>query len=89
MISEAPLRTVVPHVILLEKMLVDLSSDKMISTTYSKAEFPDAIEQAQSQYLIDEVRMLRYTRRRNRGEVLKSILKAARQIMLLHEKAVS
>ena len=77
MISEAPLRTVVPHVILLEKMLVDLSSDKLISTTYSKAEFPDAIEQAQSQYRIDEVRMLIYTRRRNRGEVLKRYLEGS------------
>ena len=41
LISEAPLRTDEPHTIMLEKMLVDMAADKLISTTYSKAELPD------------------------------------------------
>ena len=70
MISEAPLRSDKPHVISLEKMLVDMTADKMISGTYSKAEYPDAIEQSQSRYFLDRVRMLRYARRRNRADVI-------------------
>ena len=70
LISEAPLRTADPHVILLEKMLVDMLADKLISTTYSKSEYPDVIEQAESQYLLDKARMLRYARRRNREETI-------------------
>lgn len=66
MVSEAPLRFDKPHSIMLEKMLVDISADKLISTTFSKAELPDVFEQAQSRYLLDKVRMLRYARRRNR-----------------------
>ena len=65
-ISEAPLRTDEPHKIMLEKMLVDMIADKLISTTFSKAEFPDVIEQAQSRYYLDKIRLLRYARRRNR-----------------------
>ena len=70
-ISEAPLRTGEPHKIMLEKMLVDMMADKLISTTYSKAEFPDVIEQAQSRYYLDKVRLLRYARRRNREKEMK------------------
>lgn len=70
MISEAPLRLDKPHSIMLEKMLVDMSADKLIASTFSKAEFPDIMEQAQSRYLLDKVRMLRYARRRNRKDIL-------------------
>ena len=76
-ISEAPLRTNEPHKIMLEKMLVDMVADKLISTTYSKAELPDVIEQAQSRYYLDKIRLLRYARRRNRGKEMKQYLEGA------------
>lgn len=78
MISEAPLRTVEPHSILLEKMLVDMLADKLISSTFSRSEFPNVIEQAQSRYLLDTVRMLRYARRRNRHDVLLKYLEGGK-----------
>ena len=59
---------------MLEKMLVDMIADKLISTTYSKAEFPDVIEQAQRRYYLDKVRLLRYARRRNREKEMKQYL---------------
>ena len=70
LVSEAPLRTNDPHSIMLEKMLVDMTADKLIASTFSKAEFPDIMEQAQNRYLLDKVRMLRYARRRNQQEVI-------------------
>ena len=66
MVSEAPLRAADPHVITLEKILVDMLADKLILASYSKAEYPDVIEQAESRFLLDKKRMLRYARRRNR-----------------------
>ena len=66
MISEAPLRTDEPHTIMLEKMLVDVLADRLIAGSYSPAEIPDMMEQAQSRYLLDTVRLLRYARRRNK-----------------------
>ncbi len=66
MVSEAPLRAADPHVITLEKILVDMLADKLILASYSKAEYPDVIEQAESRFLLDKKRMLRYAKRRNR-----------------------
>ena len=74
LISEAPIRTSKPNYIMLEKMLVDMSADKLIAATFSKAELPDVYEQAQSRYLLDKVRMLRYARRRNRQDVILNYL---------------
>lgn len=54
-----------PHVI----MLVDMVADKIISTTYSKAELPDVFEQVQRKYNLDKTRLLRYARRRNKEEM--------------------
>ncbi|MCR4893482.1 MAG: hypothetical protein K5911_01970 [Eubacteriales bacterium] len=51
--------------ITLEKMLVDIYADKLISSTFSKAEYPGIIRQAESRYMLDETRMLRYAGRRN------------------------
>ena len=77
MVSEAPLRTDQPHAIMLEKMLVDMLADKLILTTYSKAEYQDVIEKAQSRYRLDKVRMLRYSRRRNRRDTMKIYLEGS------------
>ena len=79
MISEAPIRSDKPHSILLEKMLVDILADKLISITFSKAELPDIYEQAQSRYRLDKVRMLRYARRRNRQDVLLKYLEGSKE----------
>lgn len=70
MISEAPIHAKRPHAIMLEKMLVDMLADKLIVTTFSKAEFPNVMEQVHSRYLLDEVRMQRYARRRNRQDIV-------------------
>lgn len=78
LISEAPIRIDSPHSIMLEKMLVDMSADKLIATTFSKSELPDVCEQAQSRYLLDKVRMLRYARRRNRREMLLEYLEGSK-----------
>ena len=77
-ISEAPIRADKPHDIMLEKMLVDMSADKLIAATFSQAELPDIFEQAQSRYLLDKVRMLRYARRRNRQDVLLKYLEGSK-----------
>ena len=74
LISEAPLDAVNPHQILLEKMLVDMISDKLISSTFSKAELPDIICEAQNKYFLDKSKMLRYASRRNKRQLVKDYL---------------
>ena len=74
LISEAPILVDAPHSICLEKLLVDMYTDKLISTTYNKAEFPDVLQLALSQYQVDKAKMLRYARRRNRREEFTQLL---------------
>ena len=74
LISEAPVRESSPHEICLEKMLVDMFCDKLISSTYSKAEFPEVLQKAMTDWLIEKPKMLRYARRRGREEEIRKIL---------------
>ena len=79
LISEAPILDDAPHSICLEKLLVDMYTDKLISTAYSKAEFPDVLQLALSQYQVDKAKMLRYARRRNRGKELALLLEGGKE----------
>ena len=74
MISEAPLSASAPHEICLEKMLVDMYCDKLISSAYSKSEYPEVLKQAMKTYHIEPAKMMRYARRRGREEEIKKIL---------------
>ena len=78
MITEAPVRADKPHAVMIEKMLVDMSADKLIAATFSKAEMPSVYEQAQSRYHLDKVRMLRYARRRNRQDEILNYLEGSK-----------
>ena len=79
LISETPILDNVPHSICLEKLLVDMYADKLISTTYSKAEFPDVLQLALSQYQVDKAKMLRYARRRNRRKEFAQLLEGEKE----------
>ena len=74
LISEAPILGDAPHSICLEKLLVDMYTDKLISTTYSKAEFLDVLQMACSRYQLDKTKTLRYASRRNRGKEFTQLL---------------
>lgn len=74
MISEAPLSASAPHEICLEKMLVDMYCDRLISSTYSKSEYPQVLKQAKETYHIEFTKIMRYARRRGREEEIKQIL---------------
>lgn len=74
LISEAPLSPAAPHEICLEKMLVDMYCDKLISTTYSKSEYPQALQQAMEAYRIEMPKLMRYARRRGRESEIRYIL---------------
>ena len=77
--TEAPLRADAPHAVCLEKLLVDIYADKLISTTYSKAEYPSVLEQAMEHYRLDRAKMLRYARRRNKEKELRALLERENQ----------
>lgn len=74
MISEAPLSAYAPREICLEKMLVDMYCDKLISSAYSISEYPEVLKQAVETYHFEPAKMMRYARRRGKENELKKIL---------------
>lgn len=66
LISEAPLRKEASYSIMLEKLLVDILADKLIASTFNKAELTDVFKQAEATYLIDKAKIKRYAKRRNK-----------------------
>lgn len=56
------------------KMLVDMYCDKLISSAYSKSEYPEVLRQAMETYHIESTKMMRYARRRGREDEMKKIL---------------
>ena len=74
MVSEAPRSANHPHIITMEKMLVDIYCDKLIRSTYSVAEYASVVEQAMKTYRVERSKILRYARRRNRAAEIKQIM---------------
>ena len=63
-----------PHVITIEKMLEDMYCDKLIQSTYSKAEYPSVLEQVIKTHKVEKPKMIRYAGRRNKAAEIKKIL---------------
>ena len=59
--------------------LVDIYADKLISATFSKAEYPSVLEQAMEHYRLDRTKMLRYARRRNKEKELRALIERENQ----------
>ena len=80
LISEAPLNTQDQHSITIEQLLVDMYCDKLISSTYNLFEYPEVLRRAVEEYKVDKKRMLRYARRRNREDTIKTILTGIQEV---------
>ena len=82
LISEAPVNVLFPHEIYLEKLLVDMYCDKLISTTYSRAEYPDVLQEVMHNWHVEKPKLLRYARRRGKEKEIRRILEDMRRGMI-------
>ena len=64
--SKSPTSTNTENKISLEKLLVDLFSNKTLQTFVSKSDYPQAMEDMFTKWSINEVKLFRYIRRRNK-----------------------
>ena len=69
--SEAPVEG---HNARIEKLLVDLFANKLLSQIVSRGDYPGIYEEAFARYNINYNVMLRYARRRNKHEEIKSFI---------------
>lgn len=70
----------------LEKLLVDLFSNKLTGQLVERAEYPGIYEEAFRKYYIDEKKMFRYARRRNVEKEIRDFIKNETSIKLLTEE---
>ena len=76
LISQAPLSSVQPHEITMEKMLVDIIADKSIEATYSPAELPEVFRNIRKKYKVDAKKMNRYAGRRGKAKIIEGYMRS-------------
>lgn len=82
LITETPRNKETPHLILLEKLLVDMMCSKIISDLVEESEYSTVFEEVFSKYVIDEKRLFRYARRRNAELRLKKFIEEKTKIKM-------
>lgn len=80
-ISEAP-RSIHAHACVLEKILVDIFSNKITGELIEKSEYKGILEDSFAKYQIDESKLLRYARRRNREQDIRCFIEEYTDIKL-------
>ena len=86
LISEAPMPIKGTKSCCLEKLLVDLFSQKLVGHLIQRSEYPAIFEEAFSKFLIDEKKMLRYARRRSLEKDILDFIDQKTNIILLTER---
>lgn len=82
LISESPQSRNVKWHSRVEKLMVDMISDKLLSELISPAELPTMYEDIFSKYIVDESSMFRYAKRRNAIDKIKQFIKEKTSIKL-------
>lgn len=70
LISQSPLSVENPHEITIEKMLVDIISEKSISAVFSPSEIPSMYADVINSYQVDRRKMNRYAGRRGKTSLI-------------------
>lgn len=70
----------------LEKILVDLFSNKLTGQLIQGAEYPLVYEEAFGKFYIDEIKLMRYARRRNLETKIRDFIKQETNIQLYTEE---
>ena len=85
MISESPNTKGMPYETPIEKLIVEMFANKSLMSMISKGDYPYALENMFEKYSIDQVKMLRYARRRNREKELVSYINEHTKIKLIRK----
>lgn len=86
LISEAPKNGHIPWHESIEKLLVDIMTERLINETFSKAEMANIYETAFKRYIIDESKLFRYARRRNVENKMRVFIKNNTNVKLKLER---
>lgn len=82
LISESPRGKMEPYNLAIEKLIVDLFANKRLKEMISPGDYPAALESIFTMYKVDQVKMFRYARRRNKETELREFLKSRTNVEL-------
>ena len=85
LLTESPRSSQGPWQTGLEKLLVDLLTDKYLRSSISESEYPLIYETAFERYTVDERKLFRYARRRNAAQKIRQLIKDKTSIELRTE----
>ncbi len=74
LISQSPLSVENPHEMTIEKMLVDIITEKSISATFSPSEIPTVYANVVNSYQVDKRKMNRYAGRRGKTALIQKYM---------------
>jgi hypothetical protein len=86
LVSEAPSSAKNSHQPALEKIIVDLFANKLLIGIISRGDYSDILERMFSKYQIDQKKMFRYARRRNKGDEIARYIRENTRIELRERK---
>lgn len=82
LISESPKGRKMPFNLAIEKLIVDLFANKRLKEMISPGDYPAALESIFATYEVDQVKMFRYARRRNKETELREFLQGKTNVEL-------
>lgn len=82
LISESPKGKKEQYNLAIEKLIVDLFANKRLKEMISFGDYPVALENIFTMYEVDQVKMFRYARRRNKEQELREFLKTKTKVEL-------
>lgn len=82
LISESPKGKKEPYNLAIEKLVVDLFANKRLKEMISPGDYPAALESIFTMYKVDQVKMFRYARRRNKETELREFLQSRTNVEL-------
>ena len=85
MISESPNTKGMAYETPIEKLIVEMFANKSLMSMISKGDYPYVLENMFEKYNIDQVKMLRYARRRNKEKELVSYINEHTKIDLMRK----
>jgi len=82
LISESPKGKNEPYNLAIEKLIVDLFANKKLKEMISLGDYPAALDRIYATYEVDQVKMFRYARRRNKERELREFLQSRTNVEL-------
>jgi len=87
MITQTPGDKKHTHKILIEKLIVDIATNKLLRAIYATSECEQMIEDIFSIYIVDETKLFRYAARRNASDKIRKIIMEKTNIKLHDSKS--